>query len=163
MPESTKSPAEVLGGGRTKQRWLERAARYEAWADTAEAKAKAIQAAQPAHARDPAFVTQPARSSHAVARERTRLADRDRRAWELEEKAKDYRDKAKNLRAMASRNKGDAEREREAARQALNLSPGDMVSTLFGVRRVVKVNAKSIRVEGVSSAIEKHLVRRIAA
>lgn len=162
MPESTKSPAEVLVVG-AKQRWLERADRYDAWADTAEAKARAIYAAQPAHARDPAFVTQPARSSHAVARERTRLANRDRRAWELEEKAKGYREKAKNLRAMASRNKGDAEREREAVRQALDLSPGDMVSTLFGVRRVVKVNTKSIRVEGVSSAIEKHLVRRIAA
>lgn len=163
MPESTKSPAEVLEGGGIKQRWKARADRYDAWAEMAEAKAKAIYAAQPAHARDPAFVTQPARSCHAVARERARLAGRDRQAWDLEEKAKGYREKARNLRAMAARTKGDAEREREAFRQTLDLSPGDMVSTLFGVRRVTKVNAKSIRVEGVSSAIEKHLVRRVAA
>ena len=158
------TPTEVLeAGAGMKQRWLDRAARYDARAEAAEAKAKAIYAAQPAHARDPAFVTQPARSSHAVAREQGRLAERDRRAWELEERAKEYREKAKNLRAMASRNKGDAEREREVIRQALDLSPGDMVSTLFGIRQVTKVNAKSIRVEGVSSAIEKHLVRRVAA
>ena len=158
------TPTEVLeAGAGMKQRWLDRADRYDARAEAAEAKAKAIYAAQPAHARDPAFVTQPARSSQAVARERGRLAERDRRAWELEERAKKYREKAKNLRAMASRNKGDAEREREVIRQALDLSPGDMVSTLFGIRQVTKVNAKSIRVEGVSSAIEKHLVRRVAA
>lgn len=84
-------------------------------------------------------------------------------ADKAEARAKGYREKAASLRALAARNKGDAEREKETIRQSLDLVPGDLVSAMFGVRRVTKVNAKSIRVEGVSIAIEKHLVRRATA
>lgn len=148
-----------------KQRWAARADRYDAWAVAAEAKAQAIYAARPECAHDPAFQTQPARSSQGVARARRALAEREQNAWKLEQRAKEYREKAENLRALAARNAGDAERARADQRAALDavLHIGDEVITVFGRRRVTKINAKTIRVEGVSCAIDKSLCRRISA
>jgi hypothetical protein len=54
--------------------------------------------------------------------------------------------KARNLRAMAERRAGDAERERQAARDAVAWSVGQaVVSILYGPATVLKVNAKTIR------------------
>lgn len=133
-----------------KERWLARAERYEDWASKADAKASAIDASMPSYARDPAFMTQPARSNHAVSRERQRLAGRERRAHELREKAAAYRSKATSLRSMSSRNAGDAERAREVVREAITeaVHEGSYVDCVYGVRRVLKVNAKTLRLQG---------------
>lgn len=150
-----------------KDSWAAKAERYEAWATSAEEKASAIYAAHEAARKDHALWTQPAYVGTAggrrLQRQRQTVRDALSRAHELSEKAKGYRGRAASLRAMASRNAGDAERQREAVRDALDavLAVGDEVSTLFGIRRVIKINAKTIRVEGVSCAIEKHLVRRV--
>lgn len=151
-----------------KDRWAAKAERYEIWAARAEEKASAIYAAhEPAH-KDHALWTQPAYVGTAggrrLQRQRQTVRDALSRAHELNEKANGYRSRAANLRAMATRNAGDAERQREVVRAELDsvLSVGDKVSTLFGIRRVIKINAKTIRVEGVSCAIEKHLIRRIS-
>jgi hypothetical protein len=143
-----------------KARWAERAALYEERAAKAEARAAALEQ-MPAHARDPAFLTQPARSNHGVARERARLMNRERRAWELREAAKIYRDRAASLLALAGRNRGDAEAAKAAQREALAVSPGDLVDSIYGVRRVLKVNAKSLRLEGALGpvTIDKALCR----
>lgn len=152
-----------------KDRWAAKAERYEAWATAAEEKASAIYASHESARKDHALWTQPAYVGTAggrrLQRQRQTVRDALSRAHELNEKAKNYRGRAANLRAMANRNVGDAERQRQAARSALDsvLAVGDEVSTLFGVRRVTKINAKTIRVEGVSCAIEKHLCKRVPA
>lgn len=151
-----------------KQRWLNRAADYDLWAAAAEKQAAAIRSAHMDRLGDHAMWTQPAyvgtAGGRALAAQRQRIRDALARAHALDEKAEAHRQKAANLRRMAVRNAGDAEREREAKREALDsvLAVGDQVSTLFGTRRVTKINAKTIRVEGVSAAIEKHLCRRVA-
>lgn len=134
----------------TKQAWTAKADRLDAWAATAEAKAEAIFASRPAYARDPAFMTQPARSSRGVARARAALNDREVRAWNLQAKACKHRAKAAELRRMAETNAGDAEARKTAHRDAVSrlIEPGMFVDCIYGVRRVEKVNAKSLRLEG---------------
>ncbi|PIB91314.1 hypothetical protein [Caulobacter sp. FWC2] len=133
-----------------KEAWAAKAERLEAWAAKADAAASAIFASQPAYARDPAFQTQPARSSRGVAKARARLNDREVRAWELQAKAKAHREKAAELRRMASTNAGDAEARKTAYRAALDsiIEPGMYVDCIYGVRRVEKVNTKSLRLAG---------------
>lgn len=106
--------------GTAKEAWAAKADRLEAWADKAAATAAAIFASRPAYARDPAFMTQPARSSRGVARARAKLNDREVRAWELQAKAKAHREKAAELRRMATTNAGDAEARKTAYRAALD-------------------------------------------
>lgn len=155
--------------GVQKQRWLDRAERYETWAAKAEQQAASIRKSHADRLGDHAMWTQPAyvgtRGGRALVAQRQRIRDALGRAHDLDEKAAGYRSKAGNLRAMAARNAGDAERERVGKRAALDavLSVGDEVQTLFGVRRVTKINVKTVRVEGVSCAIEKHLCRRVSA
>jgi hypothetical protein len=150
-----------------KQRWADRADRYEAWASSAEEKAAALRDSRTDGETDHAFLTQPASAKSALGRARARLNNRDRAAWEMEKKAASYRDKASNLRAMASRNAGDAESSREVKRAALDaiISVGDIVNSIYGPRRVLKVNAKTYRIEGAFGpiAIDKALCRRISA
>lgn len=150
-----------------KQAWAERADRLDEWALAAEQKAAAIIASRPTHARDPAFLTQPARSSRGVARARQALNRREEKAWELQAKAKDYRARAAELRRMASATAGDAAKAKEAHRDGLTsiLAVGDMVESIYGVRRVVKINTKSLRIEGGLGpiTIDKVLCRKVAA
>lgn len=152
-----------------KQRWLDGAARHNEWADAAERRAAAIRKHHSDRLGDHALWTQPAYvgtpGGRSLVAQRQRIRDALCRAHALDEKAAEHRTKAKNLRAMASRNAGDAERERSAQRSKLDrtLAVGDEVQTLFGVRREVKINAKSIRVEGVSCAIAKHLCKKVAS
>lgn len=149
----------------TKERWAAKADRLEGWADKADAAAKAILDNQPSYARDPAFLTQPARSSRGVARARARLNDREARAWELQAKAKAHREKAAELRRMATTNAGDAEARRAVYRAAMDgvIEVGMYVDCIYGVRMVEKVNAKSLRLAGALGpiTIDKALCRVI--
>ncbi|GEM_PF-2818427 len=149
-----------------KQRWAARADKLMAWADKAEAQAAAIVAAFPAHARDIAFLTQPGRSSSKVACDRRRLNDRDQRANALRTKAASFRDRAASLRRLSETNAGDAAKQREAKRSVLAvIQPGVLVSSVYGVRRVLKVNTKSLRLEGALGpiTIDKSLCRLVSA
>lgn len=143
-----------------KQRWAQRADRLLGWADTADAKAAAIVAALPDYTRDVAFLTQPG-----LSRERAKITAKERRAYELTERAKQMRDKSANLKAMAARNAGDAEKERQVARDKISslVAVGDFVSSIYGVRKVLKVNAKSLRIEGMGAPItvDKSLCRKL--
>ena len=158
--------ASTDSGHHQKQKWADRAEQLDEWAVAAEQKAAAIYASRPAYARDPAFLTQPARSSRGVARARQILNRREEKAWELEAKAKAFRTKAAELRRMASTNAGDAERARIDRREHLTatLAVGDLVESIYGVRRVVKINAKTLRLEGALGpvTIDKALCRRVA-
>jgi hypothetical protein len=127
--------------------WTARADCLEAWAAAAEAKADALVAN---HNHDWAFVSQP---GHLPARAR-QIAQTDR-AMELRRKAAGHREKAATLRQMAARNKGDAEAARTVHRAALSgvIEPMMYVESIYGVRRVLKVNAKSLRIEGALGPI----------
>lgn len=119
-------------------RWADRADRRQAQADKARAAAEALLANRN---RDWAFVSQP---GHIPARARE-MARTDR-AMGLLAAAKVAEDKAANLRAMSERRAGDAERERQAARDAVAWSVGQaVVSILYGPATVLKVNTKTLR------------------
>lgn len=136
-----------------KTRWAARADRYEARAQHFRAEAaKLIE--RTGHERDIAFLTQP---GHIAARDR--MNARVHRGYEMMRAAERIEAKVANLRAMASRNKGDAEAARQAKREATVIAVGDIVDSIYGRRAVVKVNAKTVRLEGVSAAIDKALVK----
>ena len=137
-----------------KQLWANRAAKYEAAAKANLEKAAALVDARSPYERDIAFLTQPG-----MLRERDKMRDRFRREHELRAKAEYQAAKAENLRIMASRNKGDAEAARQAKREATVVAVGDIVDSLYGRRVVVKVNAKTVRLEGVSAAVDKAHVK----
>lgn len=121
------------------ERWAARAERRQLWADAAEARANAMEANQN---RDWAFISQP---GHLPARAR-QIAQTDR-AMILRQKAETHRAKAVELERMALRKKGDAERERQALRDASALKAGDAATSAhFGACVVVKVNAKTYRI-----------------
>lgn len=125
-----------------KERWAARAEKRLAWAESAERQAAALERGREAYNGDIAFWTQPGRIP-----ERSRLHERDRRAAELRQKAKAHRDKAKELQRLATRNLGDAERAKQAIRDASSFQVGDrVISTFFGPVEVVKVNAKTYRI-----------------
>lgn len=125
-----------------KERWAARAAKRTAWADSADAKARALIASQPEHATDWAFMSQPGRIPG-----RARLIAQQDRAMELGQEAARHRGQAESLTAMASREKGDAERDRQARRDAQTLHVGQQVVTiLYGPAEVVKINTKTVRV-----------------
>jgi hypothetical protein len=127
------------GSGVTHARWAARADRRQAQADKARAEAEALLANRN---RDWAFVSQP---GHIPAR--ARELTRTDRAMILLAATDLAESKARNLRAMAERRAGDAERERQAARDAVAWSVGQaVVSILYGPATVLKVNAKTIRI-----------------
>jgi hypothetical protein len=141
-----------------KTTWANRADRRNAWADAAEAKARALLDNQN---HDWAFITQP---GHLPARAK-QIADTDR-AYELLAKADAHRAKAKNLTKMANSKKGDAERARQAVRDALTLKAGDKaVSIHYGACEIVKVNTKTYRIRtesGFTTTQDKSYIRPAA-
>lgn len=111
---------------------------------------------------DGAFWTQPAYGNaggRAFARHRDRERNKLIKAGALAAEAKELRDRAAAMEARGARMSGDAEAEKEAAIAASDFAVGQMVKTLYGVRKVVKVNAKSILIEGAFGPlkVEKHL------
>jgi len=56
---------------------------------------------------------------------------------------------------MATRNKGDAEAARATRREKITaaIEPGAFVESIYGVRRVLKVNAKTLRLQGDGSNV----------
>lgn len=140
-----------------------RVARLRADADEKEARAARIDGSV---IQDRGFWTQPSyrngsgrASSRARDRERSKLT----KAAELYAEARELRATASALEAGGVRMAGDAAAEREAAIAAADFSVGQLVKTLYGVRKVVKVNAKSILIEGAFGPIrvEKHLAGEV--
>lgn len=118
--------------------WASRAERRQAQAHKARAEAEALLSNR---TRDFAFISQP---GHVPGRARE-LARADR-AFDLLKAADAAEDKARNLRALANRQAGDAERERQARRDATDWQVGQQVqSILYGPATILKVNAKTLR------------------
>lgn len=114
----------------------------EDWAEKREERAEAQLNSYLSMRHDWAFITQP---GHIPAR--ARMIKADDRAFESLEKAKGMRERAENLRNV--RVAGDAERERQAKREAADkiISIGTFIfCALYGTGDVVKVNQKTYRV-----------------
>ena len=145
-----------------KDRWASKAAKYTAWADSAEAAAQALHDRWAEQRKDIAFLTQPGRI---VARERFH-AD-TQRAFELTRKAEAFRAKASNLHRMAAADAGEALARHRAEDEAViaAVSVGDTVDCVYGRLRVAKVNRKSLTLEGRFGPlrIDAHLCRKVAA
>lgn len=131
-----------------KERWAARSAMLKNAAARNEAKAKSMfDAANTAG--NTAFNTQPGRLAG-----RARMNAQTERSFRLQEKAAQQKSRAANLERMANTNKGDAAKGRAQKAAAVKashtgLKKGDQIEgTLYGMREVVKVNAKSVTVKG---------------
>lgn len=116
--------------------------------------------------KDGAFWTQPAYGNaggRAFSRQRDRARSRLEKAAGIYNEAKELRSRAEAMEARGVRMAGDAAAEREEAIAASEFAVGQSVKTLYGVRKVVKVNAKTILVEGSFGPlkVEKHLAEAV--
>ena len=135
-----------------------RADKYEEWAHKREVKAHAQLNSYPEIRHDWAFITQPGHIPF-----RARMNEADNRAFHSLNKAEWMRQKADRLRSV--RVAGDAERIREAKRQALDtvISKGSRVfDWCFGEGTVIGVYKKSYRIKfdrGCTYARDKSYVK----
>lgn len=101
---------------------------------------------------DPAFWTQPAYSNaagRAFARNRDRERARIQKSAQIAVEAEELAKKASRMEERGAVMAGDAERAREAVIASCEVKVGDLVdTTLYGIRRVLKVNRKTVAVEG---------------
>lgn len=115
---------------------------------------------------DSAFWTQPAYGNAAgrsFARHRDRERDKLIKAGALAAEAKELRERADAMEARGARMAGDADAEREARVATTAFYVGQVVRSIYGDRRVAKVNAKSLLIEGAFGPIriEKHLAEPV--
>lgn len=131
-----------------KERWAARSAMLSQAAAKNEAKAQRLFESA-STAGNTAFNTQPGRLAG-----RARMNAQTERSFELQAKAAQQRSRAASLERLATTNKGDAATARAQKAEAIKathkgLKKGDTIEgTLYGVREVVKVNAKSVTVKG---------------
>jgi len=125
-----------------------KAKHYEEWADKREQKAETQLNSFPEMRHDWAFITQPGHIP-----ERSRMIKRDDKAFESLRIADKMRNKAENLRHV--RVAGDAERQRQAKREALDniIVKGSRVyDPVFGEGIVLSIHKKSYRIQFKSKA-----------
>lgn len=117
---------------------------------------------------DYAFWTQPAygnAAGRAFARQRERERNRVIKAGEVAAEAKALRDKADAMKKRGAIMAGDAEVERQEKISATEVAVGEVVDTTFyGLRKVLKVNAKTVLVEGSFGPlkVEKNYIKKAA-
>jgi hypothetical protein len=114
---------------------------------------------------DHAFWTQPAygnAAGRAFARQRDHERSRIIKSGEIAAEAKALREKADAMEKRGAVMEGDADAERQAKIASVEVRVGQVVSTVhYGLRKVLKVNAKSVLVEGSFGPlkIEKNFIR----
>lgn len=133
-----------------RQRKLDkRIADLRARADAKEAEAKRLRGSVND---DPAFWTQPAYGNAAgrsFARHRDRERNRVIKAGAIAAEARELRERADTLEARGAVMAGDAAAVREAKAAAITVRVGQTVNTAhYGPRKVLKVNKKTVLVEG---------------
>lgn len=142
---------------RQKEIWATRADNHESRARILDKSADAIDAEM--NSIDSIYFV-----DRGTSKQKDRLRARWSKAHEMREKAKVYRDKAANLRQMSERNEGDAARKRqERLAGHPEIEVGSLVKVWGGWHRVVKVNAKSVRIEGFSDPVAKDMVRGVVS
>jgi hypothetical protein len=118
--------------------------------------------------RDSAFWTQPAygnAAGRAFARSRERERNKLIKAGEIAAEAKELREKADIMERRGVVMAGDVDAARDAKVASLEVSVGQVVDTTFyGLRKVLKVNAKSVAVEGAFGPLKigKEFIRVVA-
>jgi hypothetical protein len=120
-----------------------KAKKYEEWAGKREREANAQLNSHSEVRHDWAFITQPGHIPF-----RAQMIKADDRAFESLQVAKGFRWKAKNL--LNVRVAGDAEKERQAKREALDqlISKGSkVIDTIFGEGTVLSIHKKSYRIQ----------------
>lgn len=126
-----------------------RVAELRARADAKEAEANRLRGSVND---DPAFWTQPAYSNAAgrsFARQRDRERNRIVKAGAIAAEAKELRERAGTLETRGAVMAGDAAAAREARVAAITVTVGQVVNTVhYGPRKVLKVNKKTVLVEG---------------
>jgi len=138
-----------------------KAERYEEWAGKREEKAAVTLDSNPTLRHDWAFITQPGHIP-----ERARMIKADDRAHESLRVAKGMRHKAESLRHV--RVAGDAERERQATREKLDLvihKGSKVIDVIFGAGEVVGIYSKSYRIKfasGGTYARDKSFIRLLS-
>ena len=123
-----------------------KAEKYEEWAGKREHKANAQLNSNPETRHDWAFITQPGHIPM-----RARMIKADDKATESLQVAQGFREKAKNL--LNVRVVGDAERNRQAKREALDqlISKGSrVIDAVFGEGIVLSIHKKSYRIQFIS-------------
>lgn len=114
---------------------------------------------------DHAFWTQPAygnAAGRAFARQRDRERSRIIKSGEIAAEAKALREKAEAMEKRGAVMAGDAEALRQAKIASTEVVVGQVVDTTFyGRRKVLKVNAKTVLVEGAFGPlkVEKNYIR----
>lgn len=126
-----------------------RAAELLAKADAKEAEANRVRGSVN---QDPAFWTQPA-YSNAAGRSFARSRDRERariiKACEIAAEAKELRDRANSMQKRGAVVAGDAAAEREEKIASIEVQVGQVIKTVhYGLRTVLKVNKKTVLVDG---------------
>jgi len=130
-------------------------------ADAKEAEANRIHGAVN---NDPAFWTQPAygnAAGRAFARHRDRERNKVMKAAEIAAEARAMREKAAAMEKRGAVMSGDAAVDRAAKIAAKEVHVGQIVNTVhYGLRKVLKVNTKTVLVEGSFGPIkiEKHFL-----
>lgn len=126
-----------------------RVAELRAQADVKEAEANRLHGTV---TKDGAFWTQPAYGNAAgrsFANHRNRERSKLIKAGQIAQEAADLRQEANLMEARGAVMAGDAAAERAAKVASVEVTVGQMVNTIhFGLRRVLKVNAKTVLVEG---------------
>lgn len=118
--------------------------------------------------RDPAYLTQPIQPN-AAGRRLAKQRDRDRsrmvKVMGLRDEATKLERQVRDLETNGPRVAGAAAARREKAIAACSVQVGQMVSSVYGIRKVTKVNVKTVSIEGAFGPIRiaKHLIRPIAA
>ena len=115
---------------------------------------------------DNAFWTQPAYGNaggRAFARHRDRERNKLIKAGQLAAEAQELRHHADAMAKRGARMAGDADAERAAKVTASDFRVGQTVRSLYGERKIVKVNAKTLLLEGAFGPIrvEKHLAEPV--
>jgi len=138
-----------------------KAERVEARADARLRHAGALQGSLPEYRHDWAYITQP---GHIPGR--ARIAQKEEKIYHLHNEAAALQEKADNIMKYQTRVQGDAERRRQAKREALDriLGKGSRVNdVVFGEGVIVSVHKKSYRIKfdrsGSTYARDKSYVR----
>lgn len=113
--------------------------------------------------RDPAYLTQPIQPNTAgrrLAAQRERDRNRIVKVMALRDDAAELERKARDLEANGPRVAGAAAARRAKAVAECTVSVGQVVNSIYGARKVIKVNAKTVLIEGAFGPlkIEKHLI-----
>lgn len=137
----------------TKERAKQKAIKYREWAEKKELKLREMEK-QHLNFLNNFDWTEPIKIGHHSQRKHEKMFEKResqmRKIVEMSLSISRMREKAENLDLFASRNKGDADRKRQALREDndTKVKVGDIVKTVYGMREILKINKKTYTLKG---------------